>query len=384
MFKRFFSNFLRPLVPYSGQASLSRLLCLVLLMVAIPGWSAVVAKYDFEQNLLDSSGNANHANLKAGTVTYGVRSGGRSAVFNGSTVVSMPNDLIRSQGDFTITFYFKTTSSNMVMFGYENRDHPGPPTNFIPIAGITADGKFRADLWTGSVLTVRSADAVNDGAWHKARIYADQTNSQLKIYIDGQLAGSTTGSIVHLDMAYNFLGYSHGLTRYGSSYYTGELDEWVLEGSAQAPPAATAPDAPVVGSVVAGDGQVTVNFTPGYANGSAITSFTATSNPGGLTATCAASPCTVTGLTNGTAYTFTVTATNSAGTSNPSVASSPVTAAAAVTAPGVPTGVTATAGNAQATVSWTAPSSNGSAVTGYTATAVEDPAKSCASAYGSS
>ena len=77
---------------------------------------------------------------------------------------------------------------------------------------------------------------------------------------------------------------------------------------------------------------------------------------------------TVTGLTNGTAYTFTVAATNNIGTGTASTLSNAVTPAAP-TAPGAPTGVTATAGNASATVSWTAPSPNGgSPITSYTIT----------------
>ena len=50
-----------------------------------------------------------------------------------------------------------------------------------------------------------------------------------------------------------------------------------------------------------------------------------TSTPGGLTGTGTTSPIAVAGLTNGTAYTFTVTATNSAGTSTASAATSSVT-----------------------------------------------------------
>gem|GEM_PF-1315229 len=89
---------------------------------------------------------------------------------------------------------------------------------------------------------------------------------------------------------------------------------------------ALAPDAPTIDSVTAGDEAATVAFTPPADNGSsAITGYTATSTPGGLTGACSSSPCTVTGLNNGTAYTFTVTATNGEGTGAASSPSASVT-----------------------------------------------------------
>jgi hypothetical protein len=96
--------------------------------------------------------------------------------------------------------------------------------------------------------------------------------------------------------------------------------------SAVTPSLATVPDPPT--SVLAGGGyeQSTVSFTAPVNNGgSAITSYTVTSSPGGFTGTGAASPITVTGLTNGTAYTFTVIATNAIGDSIPSSTSAAVT-----------------------------------------------------------
>ena len=89
---------------------------------------------------------------------------------------------------------------------------------------------------------------------------------------------------------------------------------------------AVAPGAPTIGTATAGDTSATVSFAPPASNGGdPITGYTVTSSPGGLTATGAASPLTVTGLTNGTVYTFTVTATNSAGTGAASTASNSVT-----------------------------------------------------------
>jgi uncharacterized protein YhjY with autotransporter beta-barrel domain len=128
---------------------------------------------------------------------------------------------------------------------------------------------------------------------------------------------------------------------------------------------ATVPGAPTIGTATAGNAQATVSFTaPASDGGAAITSYTATSSPGGIIGTCASSPCTIASLTNGTAYTFTVKATNSVGTGSASAASNSVTPS---TVPGAPTGVSATAGDTLATVNFSAPASNGgTAITGYT------------------
>jgi hypothetical protein len=92
------------------------------------------------------------------------------------------------------------------------------------------------------------------------------------------------------------------------------------------------PNAPTIGPATAGNAQASVSFTPPSGNGgSAITSYTVTASPGGFTGTGSNSPIIVTGLTNGTAYTFTVTAMNAAGTGTPSAASNSVTPAASQT-----------------------------------------------------
>lgn len=130
----------------------------------------------------------------------------------------------------------------------------------------------------------------------------------------------------------------------------------------------TVPGAPTAVSAVAGNAQASVSFAaPADTGGSAITGYTVTANPGGATATGAASPIVVNGLTNGTAYTFTVSARNANGSG---AASQPATAATPLAVPGAPTGVVATRGNAQASVSFAAPLNNGgSVITDYTVTA---------------
>ena len=90
------------------------------------------------------------------------------------------------------------------------------------------------------------------------------------------------------------------------------------------------PSPPTGVSASAGDAQANVSWSvPSFTGGQPITSYTATASPGGKTCTTSGAPtCTIEGLTNGTAYTVTVTATNSIGTSAASTPSNPVTPAA--------------------------------------------------------
>ena len=87
------------------------------------------------------------------------------------------------------------------------------------------------------------------------------------------------------------------------------------------------PGAPTGVSASAGNGEATISWTAPTSNGgAAITGYTVTASPGGLNCNATgATSCTVTGLSNGTSYTFTVIATNSVGNSASSSASSAVT-----------------------------------------------------------
>ena len=69
----------------------------------------------------------------------------------------------------------------------------------------------------------------------------------------------------------------------------------------------TVPGAPTSVVATAGNTSASVAFTiPANNGGSAITGYTVTSNPGSFTGMGSTSPINVTGLANGTAYTFTV------------------------------------------------------------------------------
>ena len=145
-----------------------------------------------------------------------------------------------------------------------------------------------------------------------------------------------------------------------------------------AAPAPAPPSAPLNVTATAGNASAFVTWTaPG--NHQPVTSYTVHTSFAGnglpvadVSVTAAAGSTVVpgsaniTGLVNGVTYQFEVLATNNLGSSPFSLPSNSVTPQAP-TVPGAPTNVSASAGNATATVSWAAPASDGgSPITSYT------------------
>jgi hypothetical protein len=133
-------------------------------------------------------------------------------------------------------------------------------------------------------------------------------------------------------------------------------------------PFISVPIAPTTPTVGRGDTKISVFFSPPADNGGLpITSYSASCTGTGTAGTNlgTVSPIVVTGLTNNASYTCTVSATNALGTGPPSPPSATVVPAPV---PDAPTHPAVVANIGSITVTFTAPSDNGTPITSYTAT----------------
>ena len=161
------------------------------------------------------------------------------------------------------------------------------------------------------------------------------------------------------------------LTTYDSILFVGD-DVHFARRTATGGTIITPPAAPTAVTATAGVAKATLRWVaPTVTNGAAVSGYVVTVLSGGVVqktvpfATTALTQV-ITGLTGGKTYTFKVAAKNVAGTG---VASAVSGAVKAIGVPGAPTGVTAVAGAAKATLRWIAPAvNNGGVVTGYVVT----------------
>ena len=133
-----------------------------------------------------------------------------------------------------------------------------------------------------------------------------------------------TTTVLSVTPPVTFDGLTNG-TPYTFSVYAKNVAGFSLAGVSAPLTPATVPSPPRNVVATPGDGNVILSWDAPLTNGgSTILNYTISGNPGGGVISYS-SPSYVNGLTNGTAYTFTVVANNAIGSSDPSAASSPVT-----------------------------------------------------------
>lgn len=186
---------------------------------------------------------------------------------------------------------------------------------------------------SGSAITTVSAFAFNSASsLHQITIPASVTTIGDYAFQDASLLESVyfSGSIAPTVGIQVFQRVKSGAKAYIQTGATGfEPIDGLWKGLVVAP-ATTAPTAPTIGTATAiSPTSASISFTAPTSNGGAtIETYTATSTPESVTGTilqAGSGSITVNGLTSSTAYTFRVTASNSAGTSTASSASVSIT-----------------------------------------------------------
>lgn len=215
--------------------------CSISAFAAIP-----LVEYQFENDGLDSSGANNHGTL-VGTYSFDASGHTGSALsLSGSGYMTLPDNLILNNQDFTVAFWFKTTSYGG-MFGYQNQPATsiGTASEYVPILSITNTGLLHAELWTNARgLVIRSTVPVNDGNWHSVALTGNTSQNTINVYLDATLLGTATTSVQHLSMSYSQLGLNRGSGRSGlqsTDYFNGLIDEFFFYAEAVPQTPNTAP-----------------------------------------------------------------------------------------------------------------------------------------------
>jgi hypothetical protein len=223
------------------------------------------------------------------------------------TVVSSPGNIKKTGSSSPIivtgltngtSYTFTVTASNLI-----GTSAPSAPTNpVIPVPNPLIPTNISAVAGNASAIVSFTPNGTNSTSFvvtsSPGNISATGTSSPITVY------GLTNGT------SYTFT--VRGVHSSGSSAVSSPSNEVT--------PTAY-PSAPTNVVATPGNASASIAFTAS----SGATSYTVTSSPGGLTATGVTSPIVITGLTNGTSYTFTVSATNANGTSPASSSSTSVT-----------------------------------------------------------
>ncbi len=277
-------------------------------------WNNIETTWGLAFGLEPGSTNYTDATALLQTGTWGSNQTVQANVFVGSTYsTDYPEVEIR----------LLSSLSPNICTGYEINFSAGG-NNYAQIVrwnGAVGDFTYLANCIAGEGCNVQNGDVIMAVATVSGGIVT------IKAYKNGTLVPGMTARDSTYTTGSPGMGFNYGQcsdvcqgshNAYGFTSYT--ATDGVL---------GALPSAPTGVSATAGDGQATVTFSPPASDGgSPITGYTVTSNPsGGIDANAGSTSTThtVTRLTNGTAYAFTVTATNIDGTSAPSTPSNSVT-----------------------------------------------------------
>ena len=261
---------------------------------------------------VSSSSGSGRYQILSGSVRSGYTCSGIVLIPNG--VTSIGDRAFDSSGLTSITIPNSVTSIDSLAFAFATS-----LTSITIPSSVTSIG-FAAFAFATSLTSITipsSVTSIDNLAFYNATLLTSLTIPDSVTTLGGS-AFSFTISLTQ----YTYCGTSLTQTTLNNAGLSGKTKTCV--------PDLTPSGAPTIGTATAtGTTTATVSFIAPTSNGgSTILSYTATSNPGNITATvtqAGSGTISVTGLSPSTSYTFTVTALNSVGASSASTASNSIT-----------------------------------------------------------
>ena len=300
------------------------------------------------------------------------------SLISGYSVVSSPDGLTCTTTGATTCPVTGLTNSTVYTFtvaaintkGIGSASDPSAPVQ--PVAPWSVSlGASAMNVTPGTLVTLTATSNQDVGPWPDYLVIKAGDGSVAGSCAWGSTCSLAVTSSVPASLTYTaVVGTSSGGSPVATSY------PLTVVFQALGP---TAPGKPANLVATAGNDSAVLTWVAPNDGGSPILNYIVTESQAGLgivTCTGTGTSCTVSGLTNGTHYTFMVQAHNLVGNGPWSDPSNSVVPAAV---PDKPTGVTAIGKDASATVSWTAPASNGTPIVSYTVTSSPD-GKTCTTA----
>jgi hypothetical protein len=147
---------------------------------------SLLAHYQFEDNLLDSTGNGNTGTINIdGSETYVVGLDGKAFDFDGSTLVELTDNSFNSQSQGTVAAWINPSSVHTgIIFGAADSANAN---GLWALYAKVVDGEIKLSVFTRTPLTRVVADtSIPTNAWtHVALSGSGDTADPWKLYVNG-------------------------------------------------------------------------------------------------------------------------------------------------------------------------------------------------------
>ncbi len=185
------------------------------------GSPALVARYRFDGNTNDSSGNANHHIITEGAPTFVAGQYGTALDLNGTSQYTMlPANLLASVTNFTIGVWVNWDGGGAWQRIFDFGNDTVQNMFLTPSSG---SGTLRFAVTTngGGAEQQLNAPALPIGQWRHVAV--TRSNNTARLYVNGAIADTQTITMApaHLNSALNYLGKS----QYPDPLFNGRLDE---------------------------------------------------------------------------------------------------------------------------------------------------------------